>query len=53
MLVPGAAIKSPAMPVDVILMSKLATVCLLKAKVKYCVPVSPLLSGPTGRNPDE
>ena len=48
--VPGAAMKQPAIPVVLtIFRSKLATVCLLNANVKYCVPVSPLLFGPTGR----
>jgi len=30
----------------------LAIVVLRKANVKYCVPVSPDLSGPTGKNPE-
>ena len=53
-LVPGAAIQRPEIPLElVILISKLATTFLLKAKVKYCVPVSPLLFGPTGKYPLE
>ena len=52
-LVPGNAIQQPAIPLElVICTSKFATIFLLNAKVKYCVPVSPLLSGPTGKKPE-
>ena len=47
--VPGAANQTPAIPELVMLRSKLATTFLRNAKVKYCVPVSPLLSGPAGK----
>ena len=48
--VPGAAIHNPLIPeLDVILMSKLATACLRKANVKYCVPVSAERFGPAGK----
>ena len=48
--VPGAAIHKPAIPVDeFIAMSKFATTALRNAKVKYCLPVSPDLSGPAGK----
>ena len=50
--VPGDAIHNPAIPVDeLIAMSKFATTCLRNAKVKYCLPVSPDLSGPAGKKP--
>ena len=53
MVVPGAAIQTPATPVaEVILMSKLARLGLANAKVKYCVLVRPPATdkfGPTGK----
>ena len=49
-VVPGAAIQTPLTPVPlVILILKLATTDLRNAIVIYCVPVSALLFGPTGR----
>ena len=47
--VPGAANQTPATPELVMLRSKFATTFLRKANVKYCVPVSLLLSGPAGK----
>ena len=52
-VVPGAAIHNPEMPVVVVnLTSKLAKLGLANANVKYCVPDRLVLRlGPTGKNP--